>query len=334
MEFKFFIGIDVSKDKLDVAVWCDSQWVFSGTLGNTAKEIAKLLRLLRKNFQLDVSNALFCMEHTGMYSKILLKVLQQHHSTTWIESALQIKKSLGIQRGKSDQVDAKRIAEYAFRYQDKLTPWQPPAVSIQKLRELLVVRERLVKSRKSLMVTLGDSKRFMERELYKIHHKASQGPIKALKKSIQQVEYQIREVLDSDENLKRLSSLIDSVEGVGLIITSHFIVTTNAFTSINNPRSFATYSGVAPFEHSSGTMRGKTRVSPLANKTTKTLLHLAAVVSITQKGELAEYYRRKVAEGKHKMSVLNAMRNKIIHRIFAVVNRGTPYEKKFAPMLA
>ncbi len=334
MEFKFFVGIDVSKDKLDVAVLSGSEWVFNGTLDNTPKQIAKLLRLLRKNIQLDISSALFCLEHIGLYSKPLLKVLHQQHCTVWIESALQIKKSLGIQRGKTDQVDAKRIAEYAFRYQDKLKPWQPPAEAIQKIRELLVVRERLVKSRKSLMVTLGDSKRFMEPELYRIHHKASQGPIKALKKSIQEVEYQIREVLDSDENLKRLSSLVDSVEGVGLIIASHFIVTTNAFTSITNPRSFATYCGVAPFEHTSGTIRGKTRVSPLANKTTKTLLHLAAVVSITQKGELAQYYQRRVAEGKHKMSVLNAMRNKIIHRIFAVVNRGTPYEKKFAQSLA
>jgi transposase len=333
MEFKFFVGVDVSKDKLDVAVWSESQWVFIGTLSNTQKEITKLLRLLRKNIQLDTSSALFCVEHTGMYSKPLLKALHQQHCTIWIESALQIKKSLGIQRGKTDQVDAKRIAEYAFRFQDKLKPWQPPAEALQKIRELLVVRERLVKSRKSLMVTLGDSKRFMEPELYKIHHKASQGPIKALKKSIQEVEYQMREVLDSDENLKRLSSLIDSVEGVGLIIASHFLVTTNAFTTINNPRSFATYCGVAPFEHTSGTIRGKTRVSHLANKTTKTLLHLAAVVSITQKGELAEYYHRRVAEGKHKMSVLNAMRNKIIHRIFAVVSRGTPYEKKFAPSL-
>lgn len=334
MEFKFFIGVDVSKDKLDVAVWSESQWVFNTTLSNTQKEISKLLRLLQKDFQLNASNALFCLEYTGIYSAPLLKVLHQQTCMIWIESALQIKKSLGIQRGKTDKVDAKRIAEYAFRYRDKVKLWQPPAEAVQKIRELLAVRERLVKSRKSLMTPLKDSKKFMEPELYKIHLKAAQGPIKALTKSIQQVEDQIREVLNSDENLKRLSSLIDSVEGVGLIIASHLIVTTNAFTAINNPRCFATYCGVAPFEHSSGTIRGRTRVSHLANKTTKTLLHLAAVVSITQKGELAEYYHRKVAEGKHKMSVLNAMRNKIIHRIFAVVNRGTPYEKKVAPMLA
>jgi transposase len=334
MEFKFFVGIDVSKEKLDVAIFSQSQWLFNGTCSNTQKEIIKLLRLLRKNIQLDVSGALFCLEHTGVYSKPLLNVLHKHSCTIWIESALQIKQSLGIQRGKSDKVDARRIAEYAFRYRDKLKPWQPPAEAVQKIRELLAVRQRLVKARKSLMVTLKDSKKFMEPQLYKIHYKATQGPIKALTKSIQQVEEQIREILNGDENLKRLSSLIDSVEGVGLIIASQFIVTTNAFTAINDPRSFATYCGVAPFEHGSGTIRGRTRVSPLANKTIKSLLHLAAVVSITQKGELAQYYHRKVAEGKHKMSVLNAMRNKIIHRIFAVVNRGTPYEKNFAPMFA
>lgn len=115
MEFKFFVGVDVSKDKLDIAVWSASQWAFTGTLGNTQKEITKLLRLLRKNIHLDTSSALFCVEHTGIYAKPLLKALHQQHCTIWIESALQIKKSLGIQRGKTDQIDVKRIAEYAFR---------------------------------------------------------------------------------------------------------------------------------------------------------------------------------------------------------------------------
>jgi len=333
MEFKFFVGIDVSKEKLDVVILSESQRVFNGTLNNTQTDIGKLLRQLYTSIKLECSNTLFCLEHTGMYSKPLLKVLHQKRCTIWMESSLRIKKSLGIQRGKNDQVDAGRIAEYAFRYRDKLTVWQPPAESIQRLKEFLAVRERLVKSKKNLTTALNESRKFMDSQFFKIHKQASQGPINALKKSIQDVEHQIQEVLHSDDSLKRLFSLIKSIDGVGLIIASHFIVTTHAFTLINDARCFATYCGVAPFEHSSGTIKGKTRVSHLANKTIKTLLHMAAIVNIKQKGELAEYYNRKVAEGKHKMSVINAMRNKIVHRIFAVVNRGTPYEKFFVPIL-
>ena len=52
---------------------------------------------------------------------------------------------------------------------------------------------------------------------------------------------------------------------------------------------------------------------------------MAAISSIKNKGELKTYYERKVAEGKNKMSVINAIRNKIIHRVFAVLKRNTEY---------
>ncbi len=334
MEFKFFIGIDVSKEKLDVAVYAHPEWICNITIPNTRNEVKKLLRQLHKTSGADVSQSLFCLEHTGMYAKPLLSVLNEHACTIWLETARQIKNSLGMQRGKNDQVDAKRIAEYAYRFKDKLTSWQPPAQSLLQLRELLAIRNRLIKAKKQLSVALEESRKFMEQILFKIHQRASQGPIKALQKSIEDVERQIKEVLHSEDSLKRLYLLVKSVDGVGMIIASHIIVITNGFTQINNPRTFASYCGVAPFEHTSGSsVRGKNRVSHLANKTMKTLLHMAAVSSIKQGGELAHYYHRKVDEGKHKMTIINAMRNKIVHRIFAVVNRGTAYEKKFTPLL-
>lgn len=94
------------------------------------------------------------------------------------------------------------------------------------------------------------------------------------------------------------------------------------------------HAGVAPFEHRSGSsVRGKTRVSHHARKRLKSLFHLAAMSSIRAKGELRDYYQRKVGEGKNKMLVLNAVRNKIIHRIYAVVRRGEKYDKNYLPTL-
>lgn len=89
----------------------------------------------------------------------------------------------------------------------------------------------------------------------------------------------------------------------------------------------ACYSGVVPFANQSGTsINGKHRVSSYADKSIKTTLHLAAMSAIRLKNDLREYYLRKVAEGKNKMSVLNAIRNKIIHRIFAVIRSQIPYQ--------
>ena len=117
--------------------------------------------------------------------------------------------------------------------------------------------------------------------------------------------------------------------GIKLLVTaSYILVTTNEFININNPKKYACYRGVVPFEHSSGSsVRGKTRVSQMANKNIKTLLHLAALSTINMQGDLHEYYNRKVAEGKNKMSVLNAIRNKLILRVFACVNQNREYEK-------
>ena len=126
-----------------------------------------------------------------------------------------------------------------------------------------------------------------------------------------------------------------SVTGVGPVVAVNILVTTDEFKKFETPAQFACYSGVAPFEHTSGkSIRGRSRVSHLANKKIKTLLNLAARAAITAKGELREYYLRKVAQGKNKMSVLNAIRNKIIQRIFCVIKRGTPYQKNYLNPLA
>ncbi len=98
----------------------------------------------------------------------------------------------------------------------------------------------------------------------------------------------------------------------------------------NVPRKYACYAGIAPFEHTSGTsVRGKTRTSKKANMKAKSLLHMTALVAARFSDDLREYYERKVAEGKNKMNFLNAVKNKIIHRIFACVNQKRLYEKNY-----
>ena len=105
------------------------------------------------------------------------------------------------------------------------------------------------------------------------------------------------------------------------------IAKTEGFTAINDPRKMACYCGVVPFDHQSGTsIRHRPRVSVFADKTMKSLLHLAAMSAIRLNNDLGKYYKRKVEQGKNKMSVINAVRNKIIHRIFAVIKNQTMYK--------
>ena len=106
----------------------------------------------------------------------------------------------------------------------------------------------------------------------------------------------------------------------------NFIAATNEFKLHTNSRTLACYAGVAPFEYSSGkSIKRKPKINPAANKKLKSLLHIAAMGTITKKGAFKKYYDRKVKEGKHKLSVINAIRNKLVKRISAVIQRDTPY---------
>lgn len=148
-----------------------------------------------------------------------------------------------------------------------------------------------------------------------------------LTEQIKQLEQHIEELIASDEGLSQQAQWIQSVQGVGKVLCWNLLVTTNEFKNITDPRKLACYAGVVPFDYSSGTsIRGKHKVSVYADKALKTLLHLAAMSAIRLKGELRDYYQRKVQQGKNKMSVLNAVRNKIIHRVFAVLKHKKSYQ--------
>ncbi len=165
--------------------------------------------------------------------------------------------------------------------------------------------------------------------------KLNRKPIEALEKQITDVEKKIKMLIKEDVSLKHLFELVTSVDGVGEVVFCEMVIATNEFKLFSCPRKFACYSGVAPFEHTSGTsIRGGTRISHLANKQMKKLLHMAALSVVSGKGEMADYYHRKVEQGKNKMLVLNAVRNKIIHRVFACIRENRKYEKTYTNALA
>ena len=161
-----------------------------------------------------------------------------------------------------------------------------------------------------------------------------------LKEEQKAVEQAIKQLIEADARLKELFDLMVSVPGIGPVIATELLIATNEMKNINDPKKLACHAGVAPFEYRSGTsIRGKTRVSHQARKRLKSLIHMGTMSAIQVKGELQDYYVRKLAEGKHTMlpgrrAVLNAVRNKLIHRVCAVVRRGVKYNKNYVLPLA
>lgn len=333
MKFVWFIGIDVSKNTLDFHLRYQATAIFHQQVDNSKTGINSFLRACKKQ-KVDFQQAVFCLEYTGIYNELLVEVLLGKNMQVWVEQSLQVKRSLGIQRGKNDKLDATRLSEYAYRFMDKCRLWQPARVAIKQLKDLVALRNRLLKARKLLQVPVREMKTSGDSSNVQLISKLNAPVVKQLDKQLKATEDQIHHLIAQDERLCQLEQIITSVEGVGPVTAWQIIITTNEFKNITCGKRFACYAGVVPFDHSSGTsIKARPRVSHLANKQMKRLLHMSALSATVMKGELNEYYKRKVAEGKNKMSVLNAIRNKLVLRIFACVKANRKYEKIYINQL-
>ena len=329
MNYNFFIGIDVSKKTLDFAVFKGKELLFKWVGENDEPGIKKFWVQLKLQQGFCINEAMFCMEHTGIYNQHLLSFLYSKKAFVCLEAAVHIKLSSGLQRGKSDQIDAIRIAQYAHKNYMELRLWQPKRQVIQQLKHLSGLRNRVINARKQLTVALNETSGFDKNAACECK-KLCKASLKALDEDIKRIEQKTDQVIASDVELKKLFSIVTSVEGIGKVTATEMIITTNEFKDITAPAKFACYSGVAPFEHSSGSsIKGRPRVSHKANKNMKSLLHMAALVAINYNADMKAYYQRKVEQKKNKMSVINAVRNKLIWRIFACVKSNRPYQKNY-----
>lgn len=322
-----FIGVDVSKLTIDVALIKnnDTKNIQSVVLSNSKEGFREFKKILTKN-KTQFQECITCVEHTGYYSRALVKYILQQNGQLWLEMSLKIIRSIGVQRGKNDKLDAKRIALYAHRNQVDYIPYLPPRKKVEDLKVLLMLRDKLMDSKTSLLVSIKELGS-VDKASGKMAGKAVRKSIKAIENNITALDNQIDELISRDEQLSHLQSLVTSVPGVGKITFYNLIYFTNEFQNYANGKQLACYCGVVPFEHTSGSsVRGKARVHNMANKKMKKLLHLAAMSAIYHYPEFKEYYERKVSEGKSKMLVLNNVRNKIALRIAAVIRNDKPYQ--------
>ncbi len=326
---KHFVGTDVSKETLDVTIFFNSSMHFHQQFSNDSKGFKQLLKWLETYPEFSFENTLFCMEHTGIYTRQFVEFLLSKEAKVWMESALHLKRSMGMTRGKSDKIDSLRIARYAMTHQDQARLVNLSNKTLLLIKDLMSARERSKKAYQSIKVSIDEMQRVdaaTAKELLRINKPALSG----LLKSKMALEKRMMELIAMDPELNELFELVTSVKGVGNVLATELIVYTHAFKRMDEAKQLACYCGVAPFSHTSGTsVHGRNGTSNFANMGLKSTLHLAALSSIRYVPELKTYYQRKVAEGKSKMSVINAVRNKLLQRVLAVVKRGTPYQENY-----
>lgn len=333
MQFETVIGIDVSKLTLDVALITKYGEIENFKIENKALVIKKFFLKLSKT--IDMSKALICAEHTGHYCYQLRKVCLDKEYLLWLEGGAEIKQRSGVTRYKNDKVDAIRIADYAKRHQDKAKIQVMEDYALESIRALSNERELFIKERAKYKTHIKDLKGFMDEELYKSRSKRLKKQVDALTKLIKEIDKQIKDLLESSKKLSTQKEILTSVDGVGDQVAIHTIIATVAFSKFTSGRKFACHVGVAPFAFESGTsQRSRRKVSFRANMDLKKLFHMAALSAVKMKGEFREYFERKVAEGKNKMTIINAVRAKLINRIFALIRDNRKHEKNYLMNLA
>jgi transposase len=327
MKITNIMGMDVSKATLDCHLYLQHK---SLCVNNDVKGFEKIARWLKKELK-DTSGLLVVMEYTGIYTYNVERFLESRSIAYVKRSALDILRSLGIKRGKSDRADAAFISRYGWMRREELKPMKPVADNLVTLQQLMSYRDKLVADRASYQSRLKELKGQMGSAFNKKTEMSSKRMMEALKQEIAEIEAEIREVLKSDENIEKNYELITSVVGIGFVTAVHFLVVTENFTRFTEVRKMLCYCGLAPFENSSGTsLRGKSKVSHLANKKLKSLLTLAAISAIQHDQELKTKYQQKLHEGKPKMSALNIIRVKLVERIFAVIRKQEMYQLRLA----
>lgn len=321
-KYKLFVGIDISKEWIDVAL-INEAISMCQNFSNCKKGYRSMLSWLKTFAHKD--EMLLCMEHTGVYGMALWSYLAEHGVSFVVENALQISHSMGIRRSKSDKADAEMIARYIKLHHSETKLYKVPTKIISRLKVIFSHRERLMKIKHMLSVASQEISAFMPKDVCKEMSSDSIKLLKNIDSTIEKVERLILKILFSDNETKRIYQLITSVPGVGLITGTYLIIVTQNFTIIETSRKLSRYGGMSPEKDESGKRIKKAKVSPIGNRKLKSLLSNCVVTNLKYDTETKEYQQRKLAEGKQDGVIINNLKNKILHRVYAVVNRGTPY---------
>lgn len=319
------LGVDVSKLTLDIS--CAGRKLHL-KIENQRKGFS-LFKKWCKTHAIHLQETLVVMEFTGGYEYRFMQFCESQSIAYTRIPGLEIKHSMGMVRGKNDQVDSFRIGQYGEEKIKRLRPSKPLNISILSMRQLLSFRKRLVREKAGLDSTLKE-----RRHMYAVNKGDTitsiiKSKIKANRKYQLEIEKEIDELLKTQEEMLQNYRIIISIKGIGKVNAWMTIAYTENFTSFPDARKYAVYVGVIPFGHTSGTsIKGRPRVSHLAHKELKQELNLAAKTAMRHDPEIMAYAERKQQTKCYNL-VLNNVKFKLILRMFSLVKRRELYVENY-----
>jgi transposase len=322
---EFVVGVDVGDESLSVAATkgADGSGLLERSVRNELEGFEELREWLSEH-KVTADNAVFCLEATGVYGEALCYYLSSRGFRVAVEPPVKVKRAFAQSAHKNDTVDARQIAEYGHRFYDELSWWTPPAAVLEQVRVLLSAREQFTGQK---IANVNALKALQRKTITtRIAIQAYEQTIARLTENIKDIDQEIKRLVKKDDSFNRLITTLTSTPGIGMLLAANLVVMTNGFTRTANHKQLASYTGISPIEHTSGSsVYRKPRSRRFGPSRMRKLLYLAAMSVATHNPELRRYYLRKVAEGKPKRLVLNNVANKLLKVVCALVRSESAY---------
>lgn len=305
------VGIDVSKEKLDVAGLHPSR---VQTLEYSKSGLKQLLASLKQ-----LQPHLVCLEASGGWERQLVEALHRHGLPVAIVNPRQIRdfaRAKG-QLAKTDQIDARIIKDYGELLQPKTTA--PLTKNQQKLRDLTTrarqISKLLIQEKNRLATTV-------DKDIQKLIRQA----IGLYEKQLQTVREAQHMLIDQDEQTQATAKIIASVPGLGPASVSVLISELPELGTLNRQQ-IARLVGVAPTNRDSGTLRGK-RTTGGGRVEIRNALYMPTVVAKQYNSKIKTFYDRLLKNGKPKMVALIASMRKLLTMLNTMIRNGKTWNEQ------
>lgn len=304
-----FVGIDVSKQFLDVAASHSSSHARRFRYDETGLE--QLLKHLRQ-----LGPQLIAMEATGGLERALLHALIRAGLTVAVVNPRQIRDFARAfnQLAKTDQIDARIIASFAQTVQPRAC--ELPAEHEQKLQALVTRRRQIVRSRAQEVNRLD---RTFDADMIAMIRQV----IDLYSAQIKRINLQMEHLIDETQSLKERAAILRSAPGVGATTAGTLIAELPELGRLNR-QEIAKLVGVAPINRDSGQMRGK-RTTVAGRTSVRNALYMATLVATRHNPTIRTFYQRLVANGRPKMVALVAAMRKFLTILNVMIRQQSPW---------
>ncbi len=322
-----YIGVDISN--LD---FCASIYTAPQAVIKTITDVENAVPGFQKfetwlmDHQVSASRCIICLEATGVYGEAFSYYFTAKGYKVAVEPPLKVKRSFPDKRHKTDKVDSREIAEYAYRYSDELRIWRPKDQIIEQIQVLLMTREQLVGQR----TACKNTRRALKKKPVQtpLANRIYEQNIERFNKQIKNIEKELKNLIDKHPDFKNNVQKLKAIPGVALLMASNFLVITNGFQNelASNYRKAAAFISVCPYQHKSGTsVRKKAEIAKYGPARLRKLLHLAARSVVKHNPTFQKYYEFKKVQGKPRKLILNNVGNKLLKIMCAIIQSQRTY---------